>query len=112
MVRVISNITKEYPDMIRVVVFREPRVFNVETGIKRDKKLVEEDYIPKISSLNRTKTLVKDLVLCNDFELFCTFTFNPEKIDRYNFVSCRRAMRTWIHQTNGQDRHKEYHLHQ
>lgn len=97
MVRVISNITKEYPDMIRVVVFREPRVFNVETGIKRDKKLVEEDYSPKISSLNRTKTLVKDLVLCNDFELFCTFTFDPKKIDRYNFVSCRRAMRIWIH---------------
>lgn len=83
--------------MVKVVIFREPRVFNCEPSIKRNKELVDDDYIPKISSLNRTKTLVKDLILCNDFEYFCTFTFNPNKIDRYNFVSCRRAMRTWIH---------------
>lgn len=97
MVRVISNITKEYPDMIKVVIFREPRIFSEPARYKRNREEIEENYTPKISSLNRTKTLLKDIVLCNDFELFCTFTFNPKKIDRYNFRRCQQAMRTWLH---------------
>ena len=74
-VRVINNITKEYPDMIKVVVYKEPRYFVKSNSPKRPRELVDENYTPKISSISRTKGTIRDIVLCNNFELFCTFTF-------------------------------------
>lgn len=100
-VRVISNIAKEYPDMIKLIVYKQPAIFTRSDVVKRNKDIVSDDYVPSISSLNRTKTLVRDLVLCNDFELFCTFTFNPDKIDSFSLFRCWRAMSTWLyHQRN------------
>lgn len=97
-VRVVTNITKEYPDMIKVVIYKQPKVYvRRENTSKRTKEQVSEDYTPAISSLSRTKTLVKDLVLCNDFELFCTFTFNPKKIETHNLSRCWQRMSTWLH---------------
>ena len=96
-VHIIDNITKEYPNMFKVCSFKNPRIYVTEERIKRPKELVDEDYIPKISSLSRTKTLIHDLILCNDFELFCTFTFDPDKVDRFSFNACSAKMSTWIH---------------
>lgn len=96
-VRVISNITKVYPDMIKVVIYKEPRYF-----VQSDRRVKRVDvsdchYNPTISSLSRTKSLVQDIVLCNDFELFCTFTFSPKFVDRYDFNKCSMKMRLWLH---------------
>ena len=83
-VQIVKNVTKEYPEMYKVLIYKQPRVFISSDAPKRKKEIVsDEEYTPAISSLNRTKTLVKDIVLCNDFELFCTFTFDPKKIDRF-----------------------------
>ena len=35
-------------------------------------------------------------MLCNRWELFCTFTFNGEKVDRYNFGECKKKLTTWL----------------
>lgn len=97
-VRVVNNITKEYPQMIKVVVYKQPHIFTYSDSRKR--KSVEVDdkfYDPKISSINRTKTLLHDLVLCNDFELFATFTFNPAKVDSFNYNRCLSVMSRWLH---------------
>lgn len=97
-VRIIQNITKEYPDMFKVVVYREPRyLIEPENRIKRNKNVVNEDYTPEISSLSRTKTLVRDIVLCNDFDLFATFTFDPDKVNRYSYSECWGKFQRWIH---------------
>lgn len=104
-VRVISNITKEYPDMIKVVIYKEPKVFTREAVIKRKSDEVDDDfYCPKISSLNRTKTLIKDIILCNDFEYFCTFTFDPKKVDSFNYNKCRNKISTWLHHQSDRSR--------
>ena len=104
-VRFIHNVTKVYPDMIKIIIYKEPRVYTVNNSPKRELK--ESDvYLPTVSSLNRTKTLVKDITLCNDFELFCTFTFNPEKVDSFNFHKCRAVMSTWLHHQNDKSREK------
>ena len=96
-VRFISNITKEYPDMIRVMIYKSPRPYIVpEYNAKRCPADIDE-YKPRISSLQRTKTLVRDIVLCNDFELFCTFTFDPDKVDRFNYSACCGLISRWIH---------------
>ena len=104
-VRFVTNITKEYPDMIRVKIYREPMMYVVGSNIKRNREEIDSDsYIPSVSSLSRTKTLVCDIVLCNDFELFCTFTFDPKKCDSFNFNQCRAKISTWLHHQSDRSR--------
>lgn len=95
--RVVTNITKEYPEMFKIVVYKTPKYFFKTDSVKRKREQVSEDYVPTISSLNRTKTLIKDLVLCNNFELFCTFTFNPKKVDSFTLPACWGVMSRWLH---------------
>ena len=103
-VRVVHNVTKEYPDMIKVIIYREPKVFFSGSGKKRNKLEVSEDYIPSVSSLRRTKTMVKDIVLCNSFDLFCTFTFNPSKVNRFSLGACWHKMSVWLHHQSDRSR--------
>lgn len=95
-VRFVTNITKEYPDMYKIVVYKDPQPFFKTDFTGVGKKKSRKDYVPSISSVRRTKTTVQDIVLCNDFDLFCTFTFDPKKIDRFNYVACSSAMRRWF----------------
>jgi hypothetical protein len=43
-------------------------------------------------SLSRSRRTLRDLILCNKFDYFCTFTFKPEKVDRYNFNACKKKI--------------------
>lgn len=97
--RYIANSVKEYPDMFRVVVYREPIMVEDTSGTrKRKKSEVTDDYEPSVSSLRRTRTLIRDLILSNDFDLFATFTFDPGKVrDRFSYASCYGKLQRWIH---------------
>lgn len=44
-------------------------------------------------SLRRTRKTIKDYVLCNPFDIFCTFTF---KDDRQNVDRCKAKMSNWL----------------
>jgi hypothetical protein len=55
---------------------------------------VKEDNIER--SLRRTRTLIADYVLCNEFELFATFTFDPKKSDRLNPDAVKLQMANWL----------------
>lgn len=57
-------------------------------ALQADDKLAE--------SLSRSKRNITDLILCNPFEYFCTFTFNAEKIDRYNYDACQSKLRKFF----------------
>lgn len=106
-VRVLENITKEYPDMFKIVVYKTPKYFVSSDRSKRNREEVDPEYYsPKISSLNRTKQTVRDIVLCNDFELFCTFTFNPDKVDSFSLGACWQKMSTWLHHQRNLSREK------
>lgn len=82
--------------MYKIVVYKEPKVFFKTDNTGVGKKCKRDNYVPSISSIKRTKSTIQDIVLCNDFDLFCTFTFDPNKIDRYNFNQCSSAMRRWF----------------
>jgi len=43
-------------------------------------------------NLSRARRTIRDLILCNQFDYFCTFTFNHEKVDRYNFAACKKKI--------------------
>lgn len=97
--RYISNICKTYPNMIRIEIYHEPLVIlphNSRIGKRRDLDSGTL-YEPDPRSLRRSKQLVRDYVVCNQFELFCTFTFNPKKFPECsNPVSARNRMSRWL----------------
>lgn len=110
-VRVVNNITKEYPDMIKVIVYKEPQYYIKSGAVKRVKEVVADDlYTPDVTSLWRTKQLIKDIIECNDFEVFATFTFDPQKVDSFSLPACWRVMSTWLHhqRDNARDRGIEF----
>lgn len=43
-------------------------------------------------SLSRSRRSITDIILCNEFDYFCTFTFDGHKIDRYNFNECKKQL--------------------
>ena len=47
-------------------------------------------------SFNRTKQKIYDYARCCNWEWFLTFTFDPKKIDRYNFEICSKVIRKWL----------------
>lgn len=82
--------------MIKVVIYKEPVVVNPPSpryGVRKKRK----NFKPSERSVRRTCQTIKDIILCNEFELFCTFTFDPKKLDRYNLDSCFRAMSAFLH---------------
>lgn len=59
---------------------------------------------PSDSSVQRTKSLISDIVLANDFDLFCTFTLSTKKIDRYNINLAKQKIRKWLNHCNDSTR--------
>jgi hypothetical protein len=67
-----------------------------ESGLPKKRTGMEEVY-SQLRSLNHTKTLLRDYTLCNEFDLFATYTFSPKKSDRYNPEAVKRQMADWLH---------------
>lgn len=65
------------------------------TRVKDSSKTSNEDNLER--SLRKTKTLITDYMLCNEFSHFVTFTFDPKKSDRTNPVSQKKQMTDWLH---------------
>lgn len=96
-VDLIYNSVKEYPDMIQIIIYKEPLILSKNRYIGKRKKR-NDGYIDQ-RSISRTRSTLSDLVICNKFDLFCTFTFDPKKYDRYNITNCRSVMEKWLRNT-------------
>jgi len=51
---------------------------------------------PSQSSLQRSKTLITDYTLANQFDLFTTFTFDPKKVDSLDIALAKSKMSKWL----------------
>lgn len=56
----------------------------------------ERDSISLSKSVKRTKDKIFDYSNAIVWEWFCTFTFNPEKVDRTNFDEVSKKMTKWL----------------
>lgn len=91
-----------YPNMISVYIPKSPIVRRPQTDSKNSLRLnhIEDDAdaAEKESnlerSIRRTKKQVRDYGLCNDFDMFATFTF---ALDRQNADRVRQQMLDWLH---------------
>lgn len=110
----VSNIVKEYPDMIKIVIYHDnywlPASGARSDNRKRAKIAKREDSIHR--SLRRTKTTIQDIMLSNRFELWCTFTYNcrscrprcnnnpctcsREACKRFDINYTHRTLRNWF----------------
>lgn len=95
--RIIYNIQKEYPNKMLVRSYNRPLII-FEHEPHRGPRHKREDWTPDERSVRRSHQLVSDYVICNQFDLFCTFTFDPKKFkNRENFVECVSRMTMWLH---------------
>lgn len=92
----VFNSVKEFPDMIKIVIYSEPRRHGGgKCGWRKRRKNPECSE----SSILRTRTTISDLCLANNFDLFCTFTFDPKRYRCDNISWCKTYMNHWCHNT-------------
>jgi hypothetical protein len=100
--RTIHSFSKHYPGLTKLYIYDTPiniRVAGYESirpGSLLPSRLqpIDSDFsLSDFDSIRRTKTTISDIVLCNDFDLFCTFTFAA---DRQNVDKCKSKMSSWL----------------
>lgn len=107
----INDIVKEYPDMIKIIIWHDGYRLPANSEIKKLKKISRrEDSHHR--SLRRSKTAVMDIMLSNRFDLWCTFTYNcrncypkcnnkpctcsPSVCKRYDANYTYKVLRNWF----------------
>lgn len=98
--KTISDIVKVYPNMVKIIIYHNSYRLKLNTSLScnddgsRTKSTDPADNIER--SLRRSKTAVKDLIICNSFDYFCTFTFDKRKHNRYDVNHCKLVMSMWL----------------
>lgn len=98
----ISNIKKDYGKSIKILKYnrsvdispprcKEHLIIGCQICWKRS-----INPIPSPSSLMRSKTAITDYTLSNNFDMFATFTFDPKKVDSFNFELAKSKISKWL----------------
>lgn len=61
-----------------------------------ERKEIEHTGQKLDESLCRSKRMLRDYILCNPFEYFCTFTFDREKVNRGDYKECLRKLTKFL----------------
>lgn len=69
-------------NIVRVCNLSAVRKGGLECGVHTEKCSVNDEKIR--CNLSRAKSKVREYVLCNDWDYFCTLTLSPERYDRHN----------------------------
>lgn len=119
----VSHIDDPYEKDVIVNPFDFTEVQEVKAFDSVTKKSISSQADNELRSFNRTKQKVFEYARCVAWEWFVTFTFAPEKINRYDYNACSKAIRKWLNnqRRNAPDlqylivpeRHKDgaYHFH-
>ena len=91
----INNIVKEYPEMYKLTMFKFPKARFSSISSKKQKRN-QCNELDIMRSVRRSRTVISDYILSNDFEMFVTFTFNPKKVNRYDLNACYLKMQSWL----------------
>lgn len=98
----IKNIRKDYGKSSKILVYNRgtdisPPTCNLHDAISCPECYVRSvNPVPSPSSLQRSKSMITDYTLANDFDLFCTFTYDPEKVDSFNVDEGKKVMSKWF----------------
>ena len=108
----IGDIVKEYPNMFKIIIYHDG--YYLPSSDRKEIKKVNKETRRQDSihrSLRRTKTTIKDIMLCNRFDYWCTFTYNcrscypkcdnnpctcnPSTCKRFDINYTRRTLQNW-----------------
>lgn len=121
----VKSYAKIYPNSTKLIIYDKPvrvRKAGFEPHFKEPKLKKNPSSNPMliIDSLRRSKTRIADLVTCNQFDLWCTFTFNcsscppnkngkkctndggegcvcdEETCKRFDINFCKKRMSRWL----------------
>lgn len=96
--KVIHDVVKEYPDMIQIYIYHQPYALSKKRSPEARQLSKEAKAEASIQrSVRRSRTTVKDIIMSNKFDYWCTFTFDKTKVDRYDMDKCRTKMSNWLH---------------
>lgn len=70
------------------------QIFNIDN--KKQAQKEEENNRSQTVSQNRTINNIYEITRSNMWEYFITLTFNPQKIDRFNYEECTKALSGWL----------------
>lgn len=76
-------------------------------GFSVDKELVKKRVISRLQtteitedsknvSVGRARVKIYDMAIMNDWEWFVTFTFNPAKVDSFDYIQTSKKMSQWL----------------
>lgn len=87
--------------MLQIVIYHDSYRLPSNKGRNRtqEKLSKKEDSIHR--SIRRSKTAIFDIIQCNTWQYWTTFTFNPKKVDRFSFAACSRKMQMWLDRQKG-----------
>lgn len=98
--RTINDSVKVYPDMLQINIYHTPYQIPVGTRLykqTRKSKSISKNVNSIHRSTSRSKQAIYDIIYCNKFDYWCTFTFDRKKHDRFNIDHCRTVMSLWLH---------------
>jgi len=93
----VETLTKRYPDKTVFYSFKFPKRKKIDDPESKDSPLTDTEQTPEQindsieSSLRRTRREISDIVECNDFDKFATFTFDPKKHPKCNDYQYAKA---------------------
>jgi hypothetical protein len=94
----VQSIAKTYPKFVDIYVYAKSYNITEQSKLKSryiNRNTPQNDYLH--DSLRRSKRAITDYVLCNDFDLFVTFTFATQ---RQNVDLCKSKMSNWLDNQN------------
>lgn len=78
-------------NLCRIVISKSDYIPSKE--IKDDVIKQTDNYLSEISSISRSKRMIREIALCNDFKYFFTCTVNSNLCDRYSLSECQERIR-------------------
>jgi hypothetical protein len=126
----VKNVVKIYPSFTKLFVYDEPITVKIpgyeELDSKPPKQHISTSNLYLEDSIRRTKTTISDLTICNEFDLWTTFTFNcqncntgcknytkgvkctcpPNQCKRSKPSICKKRMSKWLN--NQRETHGNY----
>lgn len=93
-----------YMDGQQIRIYKKPickceEIWEPELTEKKDKekKGVKDEERSNTVSKNRTIQKVYEVVRSNMWEYFVTLTFDPKKVDSYNYAEVSKVLSVWLH---------------
>jgi len=105
---------------VQLIAYSRYNVLGVPS-VNKDKKRVPVDYsmlstediIYRKSkcirdSVNRSINKIYDIARANEWKWFVTLTFNPEKVDSFDYAACTKKLSKWLAKLKEKDKEMKY----